>query len=466
VLPAAQVPVVMNPFIRPCPWDSDSSSSGEDERRKRRRKIVTYAAMSALAEVNTSLDARTRGGSRPGKSPNRDRALCQGAIELDKDYFNRLGLVSAPRLELDFERRYRMPRALLYERVRAGVLEVDSYFEQRPDAAGVMGASADQKITAAMRQLAYGYPADAAAELVRVSESLASESLIRFCRAVRKKFEPDYLRRPNKDELREIEQHYASLGFPGCIGCVDVASWTWDKCPVAWQGQYTGKEKKPCNRLEIVCDDFLRIWHVNFGSPGSRNDISIYHQSRLFNDIRVGKWPDVEPEIIIGEFSLTWFYMLSDGIYPKVKHLINSMHGDTARENLFARQQEAVRKAVERVFAVLFSRFNIIYQPSRLFDKGYMEDVIFACCILHNMICEVRKESYTGTRNARVTDLKDFIGQVSGVTLISEPDDLREASLFWMLRLNEDESPLLHKKLKDALAAEMWYSKGEEADLS
>jgi Plant transposon protein len=239
----------MNPFIRPCSWDRDSSSSGEDERRKRRRKIVTYTAASALAEVNTSLDARTRGGSRPGKSPNRDRAICQGAIELDKDYFNRLGLVSAPRLEFDFERRYRMPGALLYERVRAGVLEVDSYFEQRPDAAGVMGASADQKITAAMRQLAYGYPTDAAAELVRVSESLASESLIRFCRAVREKFEPDYLRRPNKDELREIEQHYASLGFPCCIGCVDVSSWTWDKCPVAWQVQYTGKENKPCNRL-------------------------------------------------------------------------------------------------------------------------------------------------------------------------------------------------------------------------
>jgi hypothetical protein len=76
------------------------------------------------------------------------------------------------------------------------------------------------------------------------------------------------------------------------------------------------------------------------------------------------------------------------------------------------------------------------------------------------MICEVRKESYTGTRNAIVTDLKDFIGQVSGVTLISEP----ESSLFWMARLDEDESPLLHTKLMDALATAMWNSKGGEAD--
>jgi Plant transposon protein len=123
-----------------------------------------------------------------------------------------------------------------------------------------------------------------------------------------------------------------------------------------------------------------------------------------------------------------------------------------------------VHRAIERVFAVLFSRFNLIHQPSRLFDKGYMEDVMHTCCILHNMICEVRKESYTGTRNAIVTDLKDFIGQVSGVTLISEPEDLRESSLFWMARLDEDKSPLLHKKLKNALATAMWNSKGGEAD--
>jgi Plant transposon protein len=80
-------------------------------------------------------------------------------------------------------------------------------------------------------------------ELVCVSESLASESLIRFCRAVQKKFEPDYLRQQNKDELREIEQQHARMGFPGCIRCVDVASWTWDKCPVGWKWQYTVKEK-------------------------------------------------------------------------------------------------------------------------------------------------------------------------------------------------------------------------------
>jgi hypothetical protein len=66
------------------------------------RRPVPESRVSSCTEVFRSIDARMRGGSRPVKSPNRNRALSQGAIELDKSYFNRLGLVSAPRLELDF----------------------------------------------------------------------------------------------------------------------------------------------------------------------------------------------------------------------------------------------------------------------------------------------------------------------------------------------------------------------------
>jgi hypothetical protein len=147
-----------------------------------------------------------------------------------------------------------------------------------------------------------------------------------------------------------------------------------------------------------------------------------------------------------------------------MKHLVNSMVGDTAKEKLFASQQESVRKAVERVFAVLFSRFNIVYQPSRLFDKGYMEDVMIACCVLHNMIVAVRKDGYTGTQNASVTGLREYLGQVSGVNLITEPEDMREASLFWMARLSEEDSPLLHRELKQALESAMWDAKGGETN--
>lgn len=36
-----------------------------------------------------------------------------------------------------------------------------------------------------------------------------------------------YLQDPTSEEITIIERRFASAGFPGCIGCVDCAGWTW-----------------------------------------------------------------------------------------------------------------------------------------------------------------------------------------------------------------------------------------------
>jgi Plant transposon protein len=51
---------------------------------------------------------------------------------------------------------------------------------------------------------------------------------------------------------------------------------------------------------------------------------------------------------------------------------------------------------VERVFGVLFKRFNVLYQPSRLHHIEIMRSVVLACVILHNMVVEVRRDGYAG----------------------------------------------------------------------
>jgi Plant transposon protein len=101
-------------------------------------------------------------------------------------------------------------------------------------------------MVAVVRQLSYGIPADACVEYVRLSESTCNESLHRFCRAVVEEVESEWLRLPTVSEIEEIERHYAKLGFPGCIGCVDCASWEWDACPVGWQEAYKGKTQNLC----------------------------------------------------------------------------------------------------------------------------------------------------------------------------------------------------------------------------
>jgi hypothetical protein len=80
------------------------------------------------------------------------------------------------------------------------------------------------------------------------------------------------------------------------------------------------------------------------------------------------------------------------------------------------------------------------------------------------MIVEVRKDGYSGTKNAQVTGLGEYLGHVSDVNLITEPEEVREASLFRMARLSEEESPILHWELKEALVFAMWEEKGRETE--
>lgn len=58
------------------------------------------------------------------------------------------------------------------------------------------------------------------------------------------------------------------------------------------------------------------------------------------------------------------------------------------KHKLYAMQQEAKRKDVERAFGVLQSRFNIVRRPARSWSMKILRKIMEACVILHNMIVE------------------------------------------------------------------------------
>lgn len=161
-------------------------------------------------------------------------------------------------------------------------------FQQKSDAIGTLRASKDQKLLVTLLQLSSGSVFTQFVSYIRLQESTMLESQKSFCKEVIKCFGEEHLRRPSLAELMELSEYYARLGFPGCIGAVDCSGWEWKNCPVASHGQNKGKDCKPMLRVEVISDDKLMIWHVMFGSPGSKNDISIMSQSELCNDIRGG----------------------------------------------------------------------------------------------------------------------------------------------------------------------------------
>jgi len=66
----------------------------------------------------------------------------------------------------------------------------------------------------------------------------------------------------------------------GMLRCLDCMHVVWKKCPVTFQGAFTGKEGMPTIVLEAMSDYHLSIWHAASGFlVHALNDLNIWENS-------------------------------------------------------------------------------------------------------------------------------------------------------------------------------------------
>ncbi|KAJ0472765.1 putative harbinger transposase-derived protein [Helianthus annuus] len=267
------------------------------------RKLLRYLSSEDDSDDDLDEDVEEQCTRKRRKFIRRNHI--QGHERLYRDYFAENPVYPSNL----FRRRFRMSRPL-FLRILNEVVANEPYFVQRRDNIGRLGLSSMQKITAALRMLAYGVSADFMDEYIRIGESTAMESLKKFCETIVSIFSVEYLRSPNTNDL--------------------------------W------------------------IWHAFFGLPGSYNDINVLERSSVFTELAQGRAPPVN--YTVNGHDYTMGYYLADGIYPKWQTFVKTIPSPRGNKNkYFAKAQESARKDVERAFGVLQQRFAIIRGPSRMF---------------------------------------------------------------------------------------------------
>jgi len=252
------------------------------------------------------------------------------------------------------------------------------------------------RMTAVFRTVAYGTPADCQDEVWQIGESTCLDATKSFCKLMVMQFGDQYLNRtPTKEERDRILRKNAARGFPGCFASWDCKHFVWDKCPVALQGQHKGHSDggKYTKLLEAIADDQLFMWFINFGSPGSLNDINVLDKSSIVGSLITGDLDlKTEPYYINGT-RRDWMYFLADGIYPDWAIFVKTIAPTCQRnehDKQYAKKQEAVRKDIERAFGVLVKKYHALARPIRLWKEEDVRNMIYACVILHNMTVEER----------------------------------------------------------------------------
>ena len=164
----------------------------------------------AIASQHNQSRNRRRGLYQ---SPNIDRNFEWGTFRIMNDYF----VPGCTYPEHVFKRRFRLCKTRFVQLLEA-VEEHNPFFKQKRDAVGKLGASAVQKVTSAVRMLAYGKAADSFDEYCRLSETLILDSLMHFCNSIISLYSNKYLSLPTEEEFKKIERSNNIRGFPGMIG--------------------------------------------------------------------------------------------------------------------------------------------------------------------------------------------------------------------------------------------------------
>ena len=291
----------------------------------------------------------------------------------------------------EFDMMFRISRAR-FERMMVDFANSgNSFYSGKKDCAGLKGASLEAKILLPLKTLAFGVAPHAFSDYFQMSQSLARECCRQFNKQIMSVYQKEYLRVPTQADLKALSTlHEAVHEVPGMFGSLDCMHTFWKNCPVAWHGSYkNGKYSGPSIILEAVADHHMWFWHASYGYAGTLSDINILDVSPLFDKFISGEFIKLECDAVpfsIGEEEFKEMFVLVDGIYPKFSRFVKGMRQPASKkEKLYTDWHAAVRKDVERAFALLQWKFQALARPIVLMDLQLIHDMTTCCLILHNM---------------------------------------------------------------------------------
>jgi hypothetical protein len=298
-----------------------------------------------------------------------------------------------------FRRRFRLPYAL-FEIIINMCYERNWFPVHTRGEDGAMpkknAAPLELKVLGVLRLLGRGGPFDDLFDGSGIHENTHRTFFEQFCNKFVSELYTEFIHVPENEELNEVTEIYRKLGFPGCVGSVDVVHVWWDMVPYEMKACCTGKEKIPTLAFEVVCDHHKKIRAVTPSHVGSMNDKSIVRfdafvmavkNKKLYDDLEFTLQKRNQLTNEVEDVKVRGGYMISDGGYHKWRCLQCPLkHPATEPELLYSKRLESVRKDIEGCYGILKKRFQILKCPIQFHNQITIDMVFFTCCILHNML--------------------------------------------------------------------------------
>jgi hypothetical protein len=212
----------------------------------------------------------------------------------------------------------------------------------------------------------------------------------------------------NSEELNKVTTLYAASGFPGCVGSTDCVHIRWDMCPAPWLSVFrNGKNSYASIAYEMTVDHTKRFQSTTIGHYGTTSDKTIVKFDGFVNQVRFDElFTEAEFKLQVREN--LWIvekglYLLVDGGYHKWRIMQCPMKHTVIEEEIrWSEFAESVRKDVECSFGILKKRFQFLKNAIQWHSKSDIDNAVFSCVILHNMLHEY--DGYDERWEAEITN--------------------------------------------------------------
>lgn len=363
-----------------------------------------------------------------------------------------------------FRLRFRVPFAIYLELVNWTSTWYDKTVQQT-DALGNSRVPVELLVLGVLRMLGRSTCLDGIQELSGISPSVMSVFFHKWCQKAAEELYPVYVKFPKtQSDIDKVMYDFAYVGFPGCLGSMDVVHVHWERCPSGLSVMHTGKEGYPTIAYQVIVDHSGRALACTRGFYGSWNDKIIVKFDGVIKQLRAGSHKHVKYKLYTADGSQTErsnVWIMVDGGYLKWEVTIAaSSTCCTPAYVAWRKKLESVRKDVECFFGRLKQRFRILKGRILIQDKQKVDNIFLTCVALQNMLHEWDglgnwKESdvvegeiegsdvqYWAADDARTGDLAIATGRLAlqgRHTFVDESTSSNETAIA-ITRLGEDES--------------------------
>ncbi|KAL3691064.1 hypothetical protein R1sor_004715 [Riccia sorocarpa] len=257
--------------------------------------------------------------------------------------------------------------------------------------------SVEKQVAIALRRISSGDPVSSVGKLFGAGNATVSKVTRKFIKAVVERAR-GHLKWPEAEQLEGVKTSFETLtGFPNCCGVVGLTHINLLFSPDESSLQWIDRMGKVSMVAQGIVDSNMRFLDVCIGWPGANDDAEVMRNSTFYRLSESGERLNGLGKLIagntIGEYILgsTGYPLLPWLITPYPQDFVNTRNEILTRtplQSAFNGRHEAAMVVVDNAFACLKGMWRMLAKPSRNSDSSKLSSLVFACCLLHNIVLD------------------------------------------------------------------------------